>query len=30
MIGFIGRFKNATKVLYAFKFQLDHDLHGNS
>ena len=26
---FIGRFKNATRVLYTFKFQLYHDLHNS-
>ena len=24
--GFIGRFKNATRILYTFKFQLSHEL----
>ena len=28
-IGFIGRFKNATRVLYTFKFKLYHDLHNS-
>ena len=28
-IGFIERFKNAARVLYTFKFQLNHDLHNS-
>ena len=27
--GFIGRTKNATRILYTFKFQLSHELHNS-